>query len=167
MVLLLGNHSAGKSTFVNTLLGEKVQTTGVAPTDDGFTLIKKGTTTLEEDGPTMVGTRSHGFQDLAKFGSTFVNLLRMKVRSLPADTLCPDNLIIVDSPGMIDSPGGEAVSDRGYDLLQVTRWFAERADCILIMFDPANPGTTGETLDVLTESLAGMEFFFENIVVFL
>ena len=159
MVLLLGNHSAGKSTFINTLMGESVQATGVAPTDDGFTLIKRGDVTTEEDGPTAVGTPSHGLQELSTFGNTFVNLLKMKVRKVDESSNCPKNLILVDSPGMIGSPGegrDHTGSERGYDLLKVTRWFAERADCILIMFDPANPGTTGETLDVLTESLAGM-----------
>eukprot|EP01061_Rhynchopus_euleeides_P004397 TRINITY_DN1364_c0_g1_i1.p1 TRINITY_DN1364_c0_g1~~TRINITY_DN1364_c0_g1_i1.p1 ORF type:complete len:480 (+),score=223.17 TRINITY_DN1364_c0_g1_i1:42-1481(+) len=161
MVLLLGNHSAGKSTFINTLLGDKVQATGVAPTDDGFTLIKRGAATHEEDGPTLVGTHSHGFQELSTFGSAFVNLLRMKVRNVPETSKCPEDLILVDSPGMIGSPNGEGdLHDRGYDLLKVTRWFAERADCILIMFDPANPGTTGETLDVLTESLAELDHKF-------
>ena len=37
-VFLLGNHSSGKSTFINHVLGRTVQETGVAPTDDGFTV---------------------------------------------------------------------------------------------------------------------------------
>lgn len=31
----MGNHSSGKSSFINYVLGRKVQTAGVAPTDDG------------------------------------------------------------------------------------------------------------------------------------
>ena len=38
-VLCLGNHSSGKSSFINHLLGEDIQKTGLAPTDDGFTII--------------------------------------------------------------------------------------------------------------------------------
>jgi len=34
---------------------------------------------------------------------------------------------------------------------------AERADVILLFFDPDKPGTTGETLSILTNSLAGMD----------
>lgn len=37
------------------------------------------------------------------------------------------------------------------------KWFAERADVILLFFDPDKPGTTGETLSILTKSLAGMD----------
>lgn len=39
----------------------------------------------------------------------------------------------------------------------VCRWFAERADVILLFFDPDKPGTTGETLSILTNSLSGLE----------
>ena len=38
-VLLLGNHSAGKSAFINYLLGTEIQRTGLAPVDDSFTII--------------------------------------------------------------------------------------------------------------------------------
>jgi hypothetical protein len=37
------------------------------------------------------------------------------------------------------------------------KWFAERADVILLFFDPDKPGTTGETLSILTKSLSGMD----------
>eukprot|EP01063_Lacrimia_lanifica_P013137 TRINITY_DN19776_c0_g1_i1.p1 TRINITY_DN19776_c0_g1~~TRINITY_DN19776_c0_g1_i1.p1 ORF type:complete len:501 (+),score=170.38 TRINITY_DN19776_c0_g1_i1:137-1504(+) len=160
MVLLLGNHSAGKSTFLNSLLGEEVQATGVAPIDDGFTVIMRGERSLDEDGPTLVGTPSHGFSELQSYGPYFVNHLKLKIRKTKDDSKCPPNLMLIDSPGMIGSPRTGDRGSRGYDLLGVTKWFAERADVILLLFDPANPGTTGETLDVLTQSLQDMEHKF-------
>lgn len=33
-VFVLGNHSSGKSSFINYVLGRSIQTAGVAPTDD-------------------------------------------------------------------------------------------------------------------------------------
>lgn len=48
-------------------------------------------------------------------------------------------------------------TSRGYDFEGVVRWFAERADVILLFFDPDKPGTTGETLSILTNSLPGMD----------
>ena len=39
----------------------------------------------------------------------------------------------------------------------VVRWFAERADIVLLFFDPDKPGTTGETLSTLLHSLGGMD----------
>jgi len=41
-VFLLGNHSSGKSSFCNYVLQRKVQSAGVAPTDDAFTIIAPG-----------------------------------------------------------------------------------------------------------------------------
>jgi hypothetical protein len=40
---------------------------------------------------------------------------------------------------------------------QVVRWYATRADVILLFFDPEKPGTTGETLSILTSALAGFD----------
>eukprot|EP01062_Namystynia_karyoxenos_P056923 TRINITY_DN47850_c0_g1_i1.p1 TRINITY_DN47850_c0_g1~~TRINITY_DN47850_c0_g1_i1.p1 ORF type:complete len:500 (+),score=159.39 TRINITY_DN47850_c0_g1_i1:131-1630(+) len=158
MVLLLGNHSSGKSTFINNLMGVRVQETGVAPTDDGFTVLMRGDADMDEDGPTIVGTQSHGFQDLTKYGPRFVNHFRLKVRKLGAGAECPKGLALVDSPGMIDTAmRGTGLGERGYDFIQVTRWFAKRADVVLLFFDPANPGTTSETLDVLAKSLTDLE----------
>ena len=41
-MVFLGNHSSGKSSIINWILGENVQDTGLAPTDDGFTFIVYG-----------------------------------------------------------------------------------------------------------------------------
>lgn len=77
--------------------------------------------------------------------------------------------MIVDSPGMIDSPVTSGAAghhksskrsledERGYDFQAVVRWYAERADVVLLFFDPDKPGTTGETLSVLTNSLSGID----------
>jgi hypothetical protein len=48
--------------------------------------------------------------------------------------------------------------DRGYDFAGVVKWVAERADVILLFQDPAKPGTTGETLNIMMTSLAGLDF---------
>lgn len=50
-VFLLGNHSSGKSSFINYVLGRNVQTAGVAPTDDAFTVIAPGPSDIDQDGP--------------------------------------------------------------------------------------------------------------------
>ena len=41
-VMLIGNHSAGKSSFINWYIGESVQTTGVAIETRGFTFVTSG-----------------------------------------------------------------------------------------------------------------------------
>ncbi|CAK9054548.1 unnamed protein product [Durusdinium trenchii] len=165
MVLVIGNHSSGKSTFINKLLGQEVQDTGVAPTDDGFTILERRTTTETEDGPTVLGCpENRPFSDLQRFGQIFSGVLRRKRLILPPSSQMPFKLQIVDTPGMIDLPVNEnSLSEargRGYNFVEVVRWWAKRADLILLLFDPDKPGTTGETLDVLTKALSGLNHKF-------
>ena len=161
-VLLVGNHSSGKSSFINYVLGRPVQTAGVAPTDDNFTIIAPGPSDVDQDGPALVGDPDIGFEGLRQFGPTLVHHTQLKVR----ENIRNQNFMLVDSPGMIDSPvssGGmsnsntTSIMDRGYDFQGVVRWMAERADVVLLMFDPDKPGTTGETLSILLHSLGGMD----------
>lgn len=106
----------------------------------------------------MVGDPDLGFHGLAQFGPMMVHKTQLKVRA----GISIRNMMIVDSPGMIDSPldgvdvspdaAGKAL-DRGYDFIGAVGWFAERADVILLFFDPDKPGTTAETLNVLTNAI--------------
>ena len=150
-VLLLGNHSSGKSTFVNYLLGDEVQTTGVAPTDDGFTIITHGLRETDIDGHSVVSNPNLPYEGLRHFGDQLVSHIRLKLR--PAELL--REVTLIDSPGMIDE--AKAENGRGFDFPGVVRWFAERADLVLVFFDPDKPGTTGETLQVFRESLGGID----------
>ena len=161
-VLLLGNHSSGKSSFVNYLMDRKIQTAGVAPTDDNFTIVAPGLKDdVDRDGSSLIGDPDLGFQGLRQFGPTLIHRTQLKIR---AGTRIKD-FCVVDTPGMIDSPivkdhlgtGRHSAMDRGYNFEGVCRWYAERADVILLFFDPDKPGTTGETLSILTNSLNGLE----------
>lgn len=151
MVVFLGNHSSGKSSFINHILGRDVQRSGVAPVDDGFTIIMHGENELDQSGPAVVANKNLPFCALGNLGDQMVNHLRLKLRPIPL----LKNVTLVDSPGMIDSIHEGA--DRGYDFIQAVRWFAERADYVLIFFDPDKPGTTGESLQVFTQALTGIE----------
>ncbi|GAX29022.1 hypothetical protein FisN_7Hh387 [Fistulifera solaris] len=157
-VLLVGNHSSGKSSFINHVLGRQIQKAGVAPTDDAFTIIAPGPEDRDQDGPALIGDPDWGFSPLRQFGPTLIHHSLLKIRrDLNA------NFIMIDTPGMIDSPGnatgflGKTPMDRGYDFQGVLRWMAERADVVCLFFDPDKPGTTGETLSVLLHSLSGMD----------
>jgi hypothetical protein len=159
-VFLLGNHSSGKSTFINYLTQSTVQSTGVAPTDDCFTIIAPGLEDTDQDGPALVGDPDMGFAGLRSYGPDLIHHTQLKVRQ----GMAISDFMLVDSPGMIDSPISADYNDlnarqndRGYDFEAVTRWYAERADVVLLFFDPDKPGTTGETLKVLTKSLNGID----------
>ena len=127
-VLLLGNHSSGKSSFVNYLMDRKIQTAGVAPTDDNFTIIAPGEADdIDRDGSSLVGDPDLGFQGLKHFGPVLVHRTQLKIRTgTRVKGFC-----VVDTPGMIDSPvvkdhfgsGRHSVMDRGYDFEAVCRWY--------------------------------------------
>jgi hypothetical protein len=155
--LLVGNHSSGKSSFINYVLKRNIQKAGVAPTDDTFTVIAPGLNDKDSDGPTLVGDPDYGFASLRQFGPTLIHHTQLKVRNSHL------KFMLVDSPGMIDAPANvsgrrdENSMDRGYDFQGVVRWLAQRADIVLLFFDPDKPGTTGETMSVLLNSLSGMD----------
>lgn len=126
-----------------------------------FTIIVPGPADVDRDGPSMIGDPDMGFSGLRQYGPALIHHTKLKVRS----GIKMDNFMLVDTPGMIDSPmvrdqfgaSKYAAMDRGYDFEGVCRWFSERADVILLFFDPDKPGTTGETLSILTNSLVGMD----------
>ncbi len=149
LVLLLGNHSAGKSSLINHLLGQDIQRTGVAPTDDGFTVLFHGEGE-PLDGDALTARPDLPFKALRHFGPSL--LRHLKGRPVPAPIL--EQVWLIDSPGMIDS-GGD--TRRPYDFAAVVRALAEQADLVLLLFDPEKPGTTGETLSVLASALTGLE----------
>ena len=81
-VRYLGNHSSGKSSFINYVLGRAVQTAGVAPTDDCFTIIAPGPVDRDQDGPAAVtGQVDWGFASLRQFGPTLLHHTVLKVRA--------------------------------------------------------------------------------------
>ena len=77
-VYLVGNHSSGKSSFINYVLGRKIQTAGVAPTDDCFTVIAPGPADIDQDGPALIGDPDMGFSNLRHFGPTLIHHTQLK-----------------------------------------------------------------------------------------
>lgn len=150
-VLFLGNHSSGKSSFINHLLGSEVQKTGLAPVDDGFTILLYGDSDEDFDGQTVVSHPKLPYKSLERYGPGLVSRLSMKAR--PHELL--KTLTLIDSPGMIDAP--DAGVGRGYDFSAAVRHFADLSDLVLFFFDPDKPGTTGETMSVFTQALAGLD----------
>jgi len=158
LILMLGNHSSGKSTFVNFFTSQEIQLTGMAPTDDDFSILTHGSVDKERTGSSLVSNPSFGFEGLSQFGPKFLS--HLKLRSVPNERLT--KVTLVDTPGMIDS--ADPTAHRGYDFQGVVRWFAERADLVMLFFDPERPGTTAETLQVYTNALS--DFDHKLLVIF-
>jgi len=158
-ILFLGNHSSGKSSFINYLLGgTSVQDVGIAPTDDAFTFLIYGEEEREVVGPAALELLPAELARLNDFGPELVQRVRVKVRK--RDVL--KNVVLVDSPGMIDA--SEKSISRGYDFFATIKFLAEITDLVLMMFDPDKPGTTGEAVEAMTGPLTG--FFFKLRLIF-
>ncbi len=159
LVLILGNYSSGKSTLINEFLGQSVQETGQAPTDDCFTVLTAASAggVGELEGQSLVQDDQFPFTHLKQHGEKFVSHFRLKY----VDSPLLKDIAIIDTPGMVDSV---AEKDRGYQYQQVIGDFAQLADLILILFDPHKAGT-------IQESYASLRFTlpyktFEDRIVF-
>ena len=150
-VLFLGNHSSGKSSFINYIAGADIQEYGMAPTDDGFTLVTYGEEEEILDGQALVSHPELDYQELGSLGPEF--LAKLSLKTYPSENL--RQLTLIDSPGMIDSASNHQLRD--YDFRECVRHFAERADLILFFFDPDKPGTTGEAISIFTNQLASID----------
>ncbi len=153
VVLIIGNYSSGKSTFINELLGREVQRTGQAPTDDSFTILTAPEAGGEHEipGSTVARDERLPFSALEDFGESLLAHLRLKYVEAPI----LEKMAIIDTPGMLDSV---TEKDRGYDYLGVVGELAKQADIIILMFDPLKAGTIKETYKAIRGTLPGSTY---------
>ncbi|KAF9113601.1 hypothetical protein BGX27_001191 [Mortierella sp. AM989] len=131
MVLLLGQYSTGKTTFIKHLTecnypGSHI---GVEPTTDRFVAVMNGVESRVIPGNAAAVTADMPFRGLNKFGQSF--LTRFQVSQCPSPIL--ENMTLIDTPGIL--AGNKQRVERGYDFTKTIEWFAERADLILLFFD--------------------------------
>lgn len=129
MILLLGQYSVGKTSFVKYLLGRDFPgiRVGPEPTTDRFTAVLWGNQDKIVPGAALCSQSDRPFTGLSPFGNNFLS--RMEGTELSAPIL--KNVTIVDTPGILS---GQKQKSRNYDYEAVMRWFAERADLIIVMF---------------------------------
>ncbi|KAJ1454229.1 P-loop containing nucleoside triphosphate hydrolase protein [Pelagophyceae sp. CCMP2097] len=130
MVLLLGQYSVGKTSFIRTLLGRDFpgQSIGPEPTTDRFTAVFAGAEQRPIPGHALASRPDRPFTGLQGFGSAFLN--RFQGAEVPSPVL--ENVTLIDTPGVL---AGAEQNSRGYHYPSVVQWFAERSDLILLMFD--------------------------------
>lgn len=148
IVLIIGNYSSGKSTLINELVGQDIQRTGQAPTDDSFTIITadNGRDDVETPGSTLVNDENLPFLHFKGYGEKLISHICMKQIASPV----LEDMAIIDSPGMLDATSEK---DRGYDYGQVLGEFAKMADLIVLMFDPHKAGTIKESYEAIRNTL--------------
>lgn len=152
MILLVGQYSTGKTTFIRYLLerdfpGIRI---GPEPTTDRFIAIMNGEQEGVIPGNALVVDHKKPFRQLSKFGNAFLN--RMQCSMLPNPVV--ESLTIVDTPGILS--GEKQRLDRGYDFGGVIEWFSERVDRIILLFDAHKLDISDEFKRVI-ESMKGNE----------
>jgi len=130
-ILLLGQYSTGKTTFIKHLLGREYPGChiGPEPTTDRFVVVMGGEERVTP-GQTVAVQPDKPYQGLQHFGTGFLG--RFQASSCPCKLL--EEISIIDTPGILS--GEKQRVERQYDFIEVTRWFASRCDLILLLFDP-------------------------------
>ncbi|MEW6517936.1 MAG: dynamin family protein [Thermodesulfobacteriota bacterium] len=149
IVLIIGNYSSGKSTLINEIIGQNIQRTGQAPTDDSFTILTahgREDGEKEVPGATLVNDETLPFSRFKSLGEQFIAHFRLK----KVDAPFLENMALIDSPGMLDAV---TEKDRGYDYLAALGEFAKLADLVVLMFDPHKAGTISETYTAIRSTL--------------
>ncbi|KAF4083854.1 hypothetical protein AMELA_G00122090 [Ameiurus melas] len=131
MVLLVGQYSTGKTTFIRYLLEQDFpgMRIGPEPTTDGFIAVMYGETEGVVPGNALVVDSKKPFRKLNAFGNAFLN--RFICSQVPNQVL--QSISIIDTPGILS--GEKQRISRGYDFSEVLRWFGERVDRIILLFD--------------------------------
>ncbi len=131
MVMLLGQYSVGKTTFIKYLLEKDFMgmRIGPEPTTDRFTCVMYGRNERSIPGNALAADAAKPFQGLRMFGVKFLNHIECSELNSPI----LKKVTLIDTPGVL--AGEKQRVGRAYDFPRVVKWFSQRCDRILILFD--------------------------------
>lgn len=132
MVMLLGQYSTGKTTFIKHLLRSSYPGAhiGPEPTTDRFVVVMNGPDERSIPGNTVAVQADMPYSGLTTFGTAFLS--KFECSQMPHPLL--EHITFVDTPGVLS--GEKQRTQRSYDFTGVTSWFAAKCDLILLLFDP-------------------------------
>ena len=126
-IMLIGNHSAGKSSFINWYIEEHVQRTGVAIETQGFSFVTSGKKRESLTGNATLHLYPH-FKPLSEFHGLLeylnTEVSTSKQKKFPLVTF-------VDSPGLVDGD-----MNYPFDVNEAMLWLGDLVDLIFVFFDP-------------------------------
>ncbi len=142
-VMFIGNHSAGKSSFINWYIGDNIMPTGVAVESQGFTICTQG---KNKDNSEIKGEGTlRYFPHIAgidKFGKTLIENLNTSVS--PSSKHRFDVVDLIDTPGMVDGN-----VKYPFDVDAVIEYLAGHVDIICVFLDPIGQALCSRTMNVV------------------
>lgn len=146
IVLLVGQYSTGKTSFIRYLLERDFpgSNVGPEPTTDRFTAVMYGQTERIIPGNALAADRARPFTATTRFGIGFLNRFEAAICASPI----LKDMTFVDTPGVLS--GEKQRVERSYNFPVVANWFAERADRILLLFDAHKLDISDEFRSVIT-----------------
>ncbi|KAM8865633.1 uncharacterized protein ACB058_006821 [Synchiropus picturatus] len=154
IVMIMGNHSAGKSSFINWYVEEHIQKTGVAIETQGFTFITSGRKRESLTGNATLHLYPHfrpllDFKGVMDYLCSEISTSKQKKFSL---------VTFVDTPGLVD---GDMIYP--FNVNNAITWLGEQSDLIFVFFDPMGQALCKRTLDIverLTEKCGDKLMFY-------
>ncbi|XP_061907229.1 uncharacterized protein si:dkey-98f17.5 isoform X2 [Entelurus aequoreus] len=140
IVMIMGNHSAGKSSFINWYVEEHIQKTGVAIETQGFTFITSGRKRESLTGNATLHLYPHfrpllEFKGVMDYLSAEISTSKQKKFSL---------VTFVDTPGLVD---GDMIYP--FNVNSAITWLGEQSDLIFVFFDPMGQALCKRTLNIV------------------
>ena len=136
-VLLLGNHSAGKSSFINWYVGEKVQTTSVAMETAGVTLVRRGKKRTQWRGKMTLGN----FPALERLGRLPGLCDHIVTEFSTSEKNAFRSLELIDTPGLVD--GNVRYP---FDVDAAMDELAKEASLVIVFLDPIGKALVGRCM---------------------
>jgi GTPase SAR1 family protein len=131
MILLIGQYSVGKTSFIRYLLEKDFpgMRVGPEPTTDRFVAVMHGDDDQVIPGNAVAADPNKQFQTLQKFGNAFLQRFECSTTASPV----LEGITIIDTPGVLS--GEKQRTARGYDFEGIIEWFAQRSAMIILLFD--------------------------------
>lgn len=132
--MIVGNHSAGKSSFINWYVGEQIQETRVSIETVEVNMIMHGASRQELSGYNV--SKAVPFMkelyDRKTKVERFPGLLQnLSVKTSSSKNRNFENIVFIDTPGLAD--GGLKYK---FNVEEVYLWFARHVDLICVFLDP-------------------------------
>ncbi|MBF0126711.1 MAG: dynamin family protein [Magnetococcales bacterium] len=153
LIAVLGTFSSGKSTFINSFLGQKLQRTGNQAVDDKFTVIcySKEDKIRTLPGLALDADPRFPFYQISHQIEHVVEGEGKRIDAYLQLKTCPTEKLL--GKILIDSPGFDADAQRT-STLRITDHIMSLSDLVLVFFDARHPepGAMKDTLDHLVKN---------------